>query len=159
MTHSFTLRSRADLDVLAGRFAQVLCAPLRIYLRGHIGAGKTTFVAATVRALGHTGVVKSPTFTFIETYPLSAITVYHMDFYRLVQPEELEFIGARDYLEGEGLCFVEWPERAAGVVPKPDIDVSMIAVDDTRHVTMSSAGDRGEEVLRKLERLIRETHA
>ncbi|MHB1586457.1 MAG: tRNA (adenosine(37)-N6)-threonylcarbamoyltransferase complex ATPase subunit type 1 TsaE [Acidiferrobacteraceae bacterium] len=159
MTRSFTIRSLSELDTLATMVASVLDAPLRVYLSGHIGAGKTTFIAHIIKARGYGGVVKSPTFTFIESYPLSPLTVYHMDLYRLKQPGELEFLGARDYLEGQGLCFVEWPERGGRELPPPDVDVAMNAVDDIRVIEMSSASDRGEEVLRKLELLIRERPA
>ncbi len=156
MTRSFTVRSLTELAALAAMVARILDDPLRIYFSGHIGAGKTTFIAQILKARGYGGVVKSPTFTFIESYPLSPLPVYHMDLYRLRQPEELEFLGARDYLEGRGLCFVEWPERGGRELPPPDVDVAINAVDDIRHIEMSSVSHQGEEVLTKLELLIRE---
>ncbi|MHB1528724.1 MAG: tRNA (adenosine(37)-N6)-threonylcarbamoyltransferase complex ATPase subunit type 1 TsaE [Acidiferrobacteraceae bacterium] len=156
MTQSFTIGSLAELECIAGEFAKALCNPLRVYLSGHIGAGKTTLTASVLKALGYSGIVKSPTFTFVEIYPLPAFAVYHLDLYRLKGPEELEFLGVRDYLEGEGICFVEWPERGGRELPPADIDLVVNATDDIRVIDMSSQSNRGKEVLKRLGRLIHE---
>lgn len=91
-----------------------------IYLEGELGAGKTTLVRGFVRALGYLGLVKSPTYTLIESYELDSLHVYHMDLYRLTNPTELQAIGLSDYLTSHSICLIEWPEKAEKLLPKPN---------------------------------------
>ena len=104
----------ADMEALGAALAARLHEVRLIGLRGELGAGKTTLVRGLLRALGHAGPVKSPTFTLVEPYALAEAVLYHLDLYRLNDPEELEFLGLRDYLQGRNVCIVEWPERGAG---------------------------------------------
>ena len=113
-----------------------------IHLRGPLGAGKTTLVRGILRGLGHEGAVKSPTFTLIEPYTFSRFALYHFDLYRVKDPEELEFMGIRDYLEGKGICVIEWPERGGKILPEADLDVMIEPVHDGRSVVLTTYQDK-----------------
>jgi tRNA threonylcarbamoyladenosine biosynthesis protein TsaE len=139
--------SEADMQALGARFATASGALRFVALNGPLGAGKTTLVRGLLRALGHTGSVKSPTFTLVEPYAIGGRHVYHFDLYRLKHPEELEFLGMRDYLAGGNVCVVEWAERAAGFLPVPDVAVMIAPVDYGRSVTMTAHTPQGESWL------------
>jgi tRNA threonylcarbamoyladenosine biosynthesis protein TsaE len=115
--------TEADTERVGAALAPRLHAGLVLFLHGELGAGKTTLVRGILRGLGYTGTVKSPTYTLVEPYLIGELTIYHFDLYRLNDPEELEFLGVRDYLEGKGVCLVEWAERGTGVLPAPDVDI------------------------------------
>ena len=110
---------------LAARLFERLRPGQLIFLHGELGAGKTTLVRGVLRAAGFAGAVKSPTFTLVEEYALPGLTLFHFDLYRLNDPEELEWIGIREYLRPDALCFIEWPERGAGLLPAPDLELEL----------------------------------
>ncbi len=139
--------SVAEMEALGARLARGIDQVHLLYLHGALGTGKTTLVRGILRALGHGGLVKSPTFTLVEPYSFDGLIVYHIDLYRVSDPEELEFLGFRDYLESESVCLVEWAERGVEKLPSPDLDVMIQNVDDTRTVELESYSDRGTELL------------
>jgi tRNA threonylcarbamoyladenosine biosynthesis protein TsaE len=97
-------------------------APCRVVtLSGDLGAGKSTFARGALRALGVTGPIKSPSYTLLETYPLAAVTVVHLDLYRLKDPSELEYLGLADYHRGGHLWLIEWPEHGGSRLPRADL--------------------------------------
>lgn len=125
------LPSLHDTEAIAARFA--LAAPaaadhaLSVHLAGELGAGKTTWVRGFLRALGVSGPIRSPTYTLLETYSCSALEVLHLDLYRLEGPEELEALGLRELHRAGYVWLIEWPQRAAGALPPPDLEVTLMA--------------------------------
>ena len=148
MTIERIVATEADMERLGAALAPQLGAGLVVFLHGGLGAGKTTLVRGILRGFGYTGPVKSPTYTFVEPYQIGGITVYHFDLYRLNDPEELEFLGVRDYLEGKGICLVEWAGRGAGVLPVPDVDIGIDRLEEGRVVRFSAGTDKGATLLR-----------
>jgi tRNA threonylcarbamoyladenosine biosynthesis protein TsaE len=110
-----------------------------VFLKGPLGAGKTTLVRGLLRAAGHRGGVKSPTFTLVEPYEDLAPPVFHFDLYRIADPEELEYVGLWDYLRREALVLVEWPERGHGVLPPPCLEVDIAYASTGRLVRLHPA--------------------
>ncbi len=122
---------------------------LVVYLRGHLGAGKTTFTRGVLASRGYQGAVKSPTYTLVEPYELPRQSIYHFDLYRLGEPEELEYMGIRDYFDKHSLCLVEWDERGLGVLPEADIIVSLEKSGVGRQLTISLVSKDARQIIRK----------
>lgn len=113
-----------------------------IFLRGDLGAGKTTLARGLLQGLGYQGKVKSPTYTLMELYERGEGHILHLDLYRLAAPEELEFLAIRDYCSETTLCLVEWPERAGGFFSKPDLEIDIGIRAQSRMLNLSPGSER-----------------
>lgn len=143
--------SDSDQTVNIGRdLALCMTHATTVFLHGDLGAGKTTFTRGFVQALGHQGNVKSPTYTLVEPYEAADWQVYHFDLYRLADPEELEFMGIRDYFSDKSLCLIEWPQRGFGLLPQADVELWLTYVDNEREIKFEANTDNGHAVLSAL---------
>lgn len=141
------LADEAATLAFGARLARELTPGLTFYLEGDLGAGKTTLVRGLLRALGHSGRVKSPTYTLAETYSLPAFELYHFDLYRLHDPREWLDAGFRDVSGGQAVSLIEWPEKAAGWLPPPDVVVRLRIDDDSRDAECEAASPSGARYL------------
>ena len=122
-----------------------------IYLTGDLGAGKTTFARGFLNGCGVSGPVKSPTYTLVEAYETPTVSVIHLDLYRLLDPEELEPLGLREFARPGYLWLIEWPDRGTGRLPFPDLSVSLSAGKEGHEINVSAASALGESWLSMVE--------
>jgi tRNA threonylcarbamoyladenosine biosynthesis protein TsaE len=125
-----------------------------ITLSGELGTGKTTLVRGALEAEGIVDGVRSPTYTLVEYYPLSRFAVAHFDLYRLADPEELEYLGYRDYLNQQTLCLIEWPQRAGGYLHAIDLEIKLEYVEQGRHVELSAGTSWGQQLVSRVNQSI-----
>lgn len=147
---NFTLDSATATEELGARLAGILKPGGVVYLRGELGAGKTTLARGLLHALGHRGTVKSPTYTLVEPYQLDGWRLFHWDLYRLADPGELEFLGVRDQLDGEAVLLIEWPEHGRGELPAADLDVTLDYAGEGRACRLEARSPAGQALLVKL---------
>lgn len=121
-----------------------------IYLEGDLGAGKTTFARGFLRGMGHVGAVKSPTYTLIEPYEIGDRHCYHLDLYRLADPDELEYLGIRDMLQEQAVLLVEWPQQGGDALPVPDLWVRITYQGTGRELNLEGRSRRGRELIEAL---------
>ena len=154
------LDGEADTVAAGELFGRAMRSGAVVYLDGQLGAGKTTFCRGVLRAFGYGGPVKSPTYTLVEAYEdlvyetesaqATAVSVYHFDLYRLGDPEELEYMGIRDYFDDHAICLIEWPQRGSGFLPSADIMVSIESQGTGRLLAARGMTLRGQQILAQL---------
>jgi len=139
------------MEAFAAEIAACLPASLTVFLQGPLGAGKTTFVRGLLRALGHQGPVRSPTYTLVEPYEVGGQHIYHFDLYRLADPEELEYLGLRDYFLDDAIRLLEWPGQGGARLGRPDVilDIRPTGVDG-REIRLGSSTPAGARLLVRL---------
>jgi tRNA threonylcarbamoyladenosine biosynthesis protein TsaE len=143
----FTLPDESSSEALAARLATCLTSPLVLTFSGELGAGKTTFIRAMLRALGIKTAIKSPTFSLIESYQGQHWQIHHFDLYRIHDETELEYIGFRDYFFEDSLCCIEWPERASNSLDNVDLNFAFAFAENGRLLTIQAASSAGERIL------------
>lgn len=148
-TSEHDLPDEAATLALAARFARACEPGLVIYLRGDLGAGKTTFTRGLLAGLGYHGKVKSPTYTLVESYPLPGLSVHHFDLYRFMDPEEWDDAGFRDYFGPDSVCLVEWPDKAGDLLPPPDIELALSVHGTGRRYRLSAFTETGSSCLKR----------
>ncbi len=143
-----------DAMVTLGRqFGQALSADPQgaaVFLQGDLGMGKTTFTRGVMRHFGHQGATKSPTYTLVEPYQFEQQKIHHFDLYRLGHPEELEYLGIRDYFDGQAINLIEWPDKGLGYLPHADVVLTIHPQDRGRQLNFVAQTSVGEAILNNL---------
>jgi len=132
------VETEQDMILLGQELAAKLVKPCVFTLSGELGAGKSVLARAIIQALGHDGAVKSPTYTLVENYKTDGWKIAHLDLYRLDDPEELHFLGFEDIVADSDLLLIEWPDKGAGLLPKSDLDVTIVYSDLGRSVRIET---------------------
>jgi len=143
------LNNEKETEAAGAALASVCTRPVRIFLHGDLGAGKTTWVRGFLRGLGYVDIVKSPTYTIVESYQIAPFSVHHFDWYRLESPAELESIGIWDYLNEAAHCLIEWPDKGKGLGLQPDLNIYLTHTPVGRHLEVVAATAIGEQLLSK----------
>jgi tRNA threonylcarbamoyladenosine biosynthesis protein TsaE len=149
------LKDEDETSALAAWLSKQVCHPGqtagtpvipkgRIHLRGDLGAGKTSFARAFLRAAGVTGRIKSPSYALLESYNLSNLYLYHFDFYRFSDPREWVDAGFRDILQSDAVVLIEWPEKAGDLLSPPDLDIYLEYADSGRFASLTAHSEKGQ---------------
>ena len=146
------LAAEADTLALGAALAPGLQPGMVVYLCGDLGSGKTTLARGILRALGITESIKSPTFTLVEPYTISSLYLYHFDFYRFTRSDEWVDAGLREYFNSESVCLIEWPEKAGGELPAPDLRIEIDIDGSGRSVTIMANTEAGRHCLTRVQR-------
>jgi tRNA threonylcarbamoyladenosine biosynthesis protein TsaE len=140
-------------EIEVAKFAQVLARNVKnlnnsivIYLKGDLGAGKTTIARNFIQTFGFKR-VKSPTYSLVESYQNQTINIHHFDCYRLSDPEELEYIGIREYSQGNSIQLIEWAELGKGMIAPADLIIHITGEDNSRTLTLTPQSNIGGKIL------------
>ena len=148
------LHDEAGTAALGAALSRAIAPGMAIYLHGDLGAGKTALTRALLHAAGHTGNVKSPTYTLSEPYSVKMdgrdVNVIHFDLYRMSSPEEFLDAGFREDFNGDNVCIVEWPEKAGSVLPPADLSIFLAVAGDGRDVELQASSALGLSCLERL---------
>ena len=144
------LADEAATAAFAARLAATLKPGMVVYLRGDLGAGKTTLVRGLLQSLGLAGRVKSPTYTLLEQYQTGGLHFCHFDLYRFRDEHEWEAAGFRDEFDGRNICLVEWPEKAQGLLPGADMEIIFEMLPASRNITVCANTAIAGECLKSL---------
>jgi tRNA threonylcarbamoyladenosine biosynthesis protein TsaE len=137
------LADEAETVRCGAQLARAVSGGAIFFLLGELGVGKTTFTRGVLLGCGHRGAVKSPTYTLVEPYETPAGVVYHFDLYRLGDPEELEYLGIRDYFDSDALCLIEWPQRGEPLLPLADLEIGLTLEGSGRRLRLRSHTQKG----------------
>jgi tRNA threonylcarbamoyladenosine biosynthesis protein TsaE len=140
-----TERIAGALAAAIGEFGP-LKEPFIVHLAGDLGAGKTTFVRGAMQALGVSGRIKSPSYTLLEAYTAREYTLVHLDLYRIRDSQELEDLALRDYHAANHIWWIEWAEKGGGLLPSPDLRISLELDVQSRYISIESLSDAGRVV-------------
>lgn len=138
------------MEFMGRCFAQTGTQDLTVFLNGNLGIGKTTLSRGIIRGYGHTGSVKSPTYTLVEPYDVGGQQIFHFDLYRLADPEELEYLGIRDYFAQPAIRLIEWPEKGSGLLPVADLDINLELDGKGRKAELVAHSEAGLRTLESL---------
>lgn len=144
------IENEAGMIALGRALGLALGGEGSVHLRGELGAGKTTLCRGVLRAMGHEGAVKSPTFTLVEPYSVQGGEVFHFDLYRLGDPGELDYMGIDEYFGDGRLCLIEWPEKAIGFLPAHDLEIGIDVLGEKRNIGISATSGHGKSVCEAL---------
>ena len=147
---NYDLKDEGETLRLAENMAGYLCPGMNLYLKGELGAGKTTFVRGLLRGLNYRDKVKSPTYTLVEPYSFDKFTIYHFDLYRFKDEIEWDDAGFREYFNNSSICLVEWPEKAGHILPDPDILIELSHASHGRHLHLIGYTSIGVECLKTI---------
>jgi len=149
-THTLRLSDEAATGRLGALLAPRIEPGMHIFLRGGLGAGKTTLVRGLLHALGHEGRVKSPSYALVEPYTISRLYLYHFDFYRFRDPNEWNDSGFRELFASQAVCLVEWPEKAGELLQEPDLDIHLAMSEQGRQAAFVAHSISGEQCVSAL---------
>ena len=155
MDANFALASEEETKHLASVLAASLTAPLVFGFEGGLGTGKTTLIRAMLRALGVTGTIKSPTFSYVESYSFADYLIHHFDLYRLSGDAALDTFGFRDYFSPDAICCIEWASRVPGLKPYVDVVFSLEVFGAGRTLSVTALRAAGEPLVDSLRRTLK----